>query len=328
MNNLEALKNKTILVTGSAGFIGFHVSKVLLENGINIIGLDNFNDYYDIALKETRNEILEKFPNFKLYRGDMADLNFVKTVFKENKIDKVCNLGAQAGVRYSLENPHAYIQSNIVGFTNIIETAKDAGIKDFIYASSSSVYGNGSEGEALSEEKNTEEPISLYAATKKANELLAYTYHHNFDMNCTGLRFFTVYGPYGRPDMAYFSFTTDILAGKTVKFFNNGKNRRDFTYIDDIVDGVISALSHSYPYEIFNLGNSNTVEFLNFVQTLESSIGEKIENKELLPAQAGDVTITYADITKAKEKLGFDPKISIEEGIGKFINWYKEYYKI
>jgi len=325
---IEQLRDKIIFVTGSAGFIGFHLAKKLLESGVNIIGLDNFNDYYDSSLKEARNKILEEFPNFKLYRGDLADLELVESVFKDNKIDKVCNLAAQAGVRYSITNPNVYIQSNLVGFANLIQVAKETGVKDFIYASSSSVYGNGSEGEALAENKNTDTPISLYAATKKSNELIAHVYSNNFGMNCTGLRFFTVYGPFGRPDMAYFSFTNDVLAGKTVKFFNYGKNRRDFTYIDDIVSGIISALVHSYHYEIFNLGNSNTVEFLDFVKALENALGHEIEDKELLPAQPGDVTVTYADITHAREKLGFNPKISIEDGMLKFMDWYKGYYKV
>jgi UDP-glucuronate 4-epimerase len=314
----------TILVTGSAGFIGFHVSKRLLEEGNTVIGLDNFNDYYDVTLKNTRNEILEQFLSFHLYRGDLADLALIEKIFAENKIDKVCHLGAQAGVRYSLTNPHAYIQSNLVGFTNVIDSAKRVGVLDFIYASSSSVYGD-NEKTPFSVTDSVDHPVSLYAATKKANELIAYTYHHLYGMNCTGLRFFTVYGPYGRPDMAYFSFVRDILAGKTIKVYNHGKMQRDFTYIDDIVDGIMKALDKSYPYEIFNLGNNKPVELGHFIEVIEKALGETAV-KEYLPMQPGDVLATYADIDHSREMLGYEPKTSIEEGITNFIKWYREYY--
>lgn len=314
----------TILVTGSAGFIGFHTTQKLLQNGENVIGLDNFNDYYDPSLKEARNQILEKNPNYKLYRGDLADLNFLKKVLDENNIDKICHLAAQAGVRYSLTNPHVYSQANITGFVNLLEEAKNHGIKNFIYASSSSVYGNNSKV-PFSVTDSVDRPISLYAASKKANELIAYTYHHLYNLNCTGLRFFTVYGPWGRPDMAYFSFTRDILDQKPIKVFNHGQLQRDFTYIDDIVAGILASLNHCYPYEIFNLGNNKPVELGRFISIIEKELGQEAL-KEYLPMQPGDVLMTCADINHSQEKLGYNPKTTIEEGIKKFVTWYKEYY--
>ncbi|MDP2812428.1 MAG: GDP-mannose 4,6-dehydratase [bacterium] len=323
MNNL---KDKTILVTGSAGFIGFHAAKTLLEQGVKVIGLDNLNNYYDPSLKKARNEILKKYKNYKFYKGHLEDLRFIKKIFKENTIDKVCHLAAQAGVRYSLNHPHSYIQSNIVGFTNLIDEAKNHNVKDFIYASSSSVYGKNKKT-PFSTADSVDTPISLYAATKKSNELIAHSYHHLYGLNCSGLRFFTVYGPYGRPDMALFLFTKAILEDKAIKIFNHGKMKRDFTYIDDIVAGIISSLEKSYPYEIFNLGNNQPIELEYFIETLEKHLGKKAK-KELLPMQAGDVVETFADIDKSKEKLNFLPKTSIEEGIKKFLDWYKEYYKI
>lgn len=313
-----------ILVTGSAGFIGFNVSKALLERGDTVIGLDNFNDYYDPSLKEARNSILEGYDVFTLCRGDMTDLDFVRSIFSEHTIDKVCHLAAQAGVRYSLTHPHAYIQSNIVGFTNLIDEARHAGIKDFIYASSSSVYGNNKKI-PFSEHDPVDTPVSLYASTKKANELIAYTYHHLYDMNCTGLRFFTVYGPWGRPDMALFLFIEAIMKNQPIKVFNFGKMKRDFTYIDDIVSGVIASLDNSYPYEIFNLGNNRTVELEYFIKCIENELGRKAE-KDYLPIHPGDVPESYAYIKKAQDKLGFEPKTNIETGIKHFINWHKEYY--
>lgn len=321
MSNLDLnkLKFKTILITGSAGFIGFHLSLKLLENDIKVIGLDNFNDYYDPGLKEDRNKILEKFSNFKLYRGNLEDLELLGKIFKENKIDKVCNLAAQAGVRHSMLHPDDYIYSNIIGFFNIIETTKNFGVKDFIYASSSSVYGDEANNKLFEETQNTDKPISLYAATKKTNEIIAHVYHKNFNMNLTGLRFFSVYGPFGRPDMAYFSFTKNILEDKEIELFNQGKNFRDFTYIDDAVIGIISALIKSYSYEIFNLGNGNKIEFTHFLDILEKALNKKVKNKNFLPKKEGDVTITHADISKAKKKLNFNPKVNIEEGIDRFV---------
>lgn len=318
------MRQQIILVTGSAGFIGFHVGRYLLKQKANIIGIDNFNNYYDVSLKEARNKILEEFDNFKLYRGDLKDLNFVKKVFQENKIDKVCHLAAQAGVRYSLTHPHAYIQSNLVGFTNLIDETKNAGIKTFVYASSSSVYG-GNKKIPFSVEDNVSHPISLYAATKKANELIAYTYHHLYGLNCTGLRYFTVYGPWGRPDMAYFKFTKAILENKPIEVYNYGGMKRDFTYIDDIVKGTINALEKSYSYEIFNLGNNKPVRLEYFIECIEKELGKKAK-KKYLPLQPGDMLETYADIERSTKMLDYYPKTSVEEGIKKFINWYKSYY--
>ncbi len=324
MKQLEP--NQTILVTGSAGFIGFSLAKKLLEDKHTVIGIDSFNDYYDVSLKEARNKILEGFDNFKIYRGNLEDLDFVKKVFKENKINKVCNLAAQAGVRYSLTHPHAYIQANLVGFTNLIDEAKNNNVKDFIYASSSSVYGKNKKI-PFAVEDPVDHPISLYAATKKSNELIAHTYHHLYGMNCTGLRFFTVYGPWGRPDMALFLFTKAILDNKPIKVFNHGKMKRDFTYIDDIVAGTMASLANAYPYEIFNLGNNNPVELEYFIELIEKELGKKAK-KDLLPIQPGDVPASFADIDKSKEKLGFKPSTSIEQGIKNFLQWYKKYYKL
>lgn len=323
---MNKLKGKTILVTGNAGFIGFHLSKKLLENNITVVGLDNVNDYYDPKIKEARLKILSEFKNFQFYKGDLKDLDFVKYVLDKNKIDKICHLAAQAGVRYSLTHPHSYIQSNIVGFTNLIDEAKNHNIKDFIYASSSSVYGN-NKNSPFSVDDRVDMPISLYAATKKADELIAYTYHHLYDMHCTGLRFFTVYGPYGRPDMALFLFTKAILAGKAIKVFNHGNMERDFTYIDDIVNGIIASLENSYPYEIFNLGNNKPIKLNYFIKLIEKELGQTAK-KELLDMQPGDVASTCADIKSSKKKLGYAPSTPIEEGIKKFVSWYKQYYKI
>jgi UDP-glucuronate 4-epimerase len=314
------------LVTGSAGFIGFHTARYLLEHNVDVVGIDNFNSYYDASLKEDRNKILEKYGNFKLYRGNFEDLDFIKKVFKENKIDKVCHLGAQAGVRYSLTNPHVYIQSNLVGFTNLIDEAKNNGIKTFVYASSSSVYGNNKKI-PFSVEDRVDSPMSLYAATKRANELIAYSYHHLFGLNCTGLRFFTVYGPYGRPDLSLFKFVKAILEDRPIDVYNHGKMKRDFTYIDDIVSGVVSSLEKSYPYEIFNLGNNNSVELEYFIGLIEKELGKKAE-KNMMPMQPGDVPETWADIKHSTEMLGYNSKISVETGVNNFIKWYRDYYKV
>lgn len=316
---------KKYLLTGSAGFIGFHVAKRLLEKGEVVIGVDDFNDYYDQSLKEARNALLEENPNFTLYRGNISDVEFVKNVFQEHTIDVVCHFAAQAGVRNSIKNPYVYIDSNIVGFTNVINEAKNAGVKNFIYASSSSVYGD-QDKTPFSEDFDTDKPISLYAATKKANEVIAHSYHHLFSMNCTGLRFFTVYGPWGRPDMAMFSFTKTILDGETIQVFNNGEMHRDFTYVDDIVSGIIKACEKCYPFEILNLGNNEPVKLSYMIEVLEKEIGKEAK-KEFLPIQPGDVLETYANIKNTEEKLDWKPVVKIEDGIRNFVNWYKEYYK-
>lgn len=315
-----------ILVTGSAGFIGYHLTKSLLKEGHSVVGVDNFNDYYDVSLKEARSSDLKENENYKEIRGNISDLDLVKKIFSENKIDKVCNLAAQAGVRYSLVNPHAYIRSNLVGFTNILEEAKNANVKDVIYASSSSVYGKNKKT-PFSVNDNVDKPISLYAATKKSNELIAHAYHHLYDMNMTGLRFFTVYGPYGRPDMAAFLFADAISKGEPIKVFNNGKMRRDFTFIDDIVKGIKRSLEKSYPYEVFNLGNNSPVELEYFISLIEKAMGKEAK-KDYLPLQPGDVVETYADIEYTKEKLDWQPETSIEEGVEEFISWYRRYYNI
>ena len=317
---------KTILVTGSAGFIGFHLSKSLLAKGFRVIGLDNVNDYYEVSLKESRLKILKGMDNFSFCKCDLEDLGGLEKIFSENKIDKICNLAAQAGVRYSITHPHAYIQSNLVGFQNIIEMARHNKVENFVYASSSSVYGNNKKT-PFSVEDSVDHPISLYAATKKSNELVAHTYSHLYDLPCTGLRFFTVYGPYGRPDMALFLFTKAILEDKEIDVFNYGKMKRDFTYVTDIVAGIEGALEKNYKYEVFNLGNNNTVDLLYFIECIEKNLGKEAK-KNLLPLQPGDVPATFADIDASIEKLGFEPKVKIEEGIENFINWYKEYYKV
>jgi UDP-glucuronate 4-epimerase len=316
-----------ILVTGTAGFIGFHLAKLLLEKGDEVVGIDNFNDYYDVSLKEDRDKILEEYGNFKLYRLNISNLKELKKVFQDNKFDKVCHLAAQAGVRYSLENPYAYVDSNQVGFLNMINLTKDAGIKQFVYASSSSVYGNSLEV-PFSEDVDVNEPISLYAATKRGNELVAYTYHHLFGLKTIGLRFFTVYGPWGRPDMAIFKFVKNITEGKEIDVYNYGKDlKRDFTYVDDIIDGVVRSLDSDYENEIFNLGKGSPDELGKMIEIIEKELGMKAK-KNLLPMQKGDVMVTYSDTSKAKEKLGYNPKIKLEEGIKEFVKWYREYYSI
>lgn len=322
--DIKLKKGTTILVTGSAGFIGFSVAKKLLDMEIKVIGIDNLSDYYDVKLKKDRNKILKDYKNYQFYKGDLSDAKFVKQVFDHHHIDKVCHLAAQPGVRYSLINPQAYIKSNLVGFANLIEEIRQHKIKDFVYASSSSVYGK-NEKIPFAVEDRVDHPISLYAATKKSNELIAHTYHHLYGLNCTGLRFFTVYGPYGRPDMSPILFADAISKNKPVKVFNYGKMKRDFTYIDDIVEGVVSALAHPYPYEIFNLGNNKPVELLYFIELMEKNLG-KIAKKNMMTMQPGDVVATYADIKNSQAKLGFNPKTPIEEGIKKFLAWYKKYY--
>ena len=314
-----------VIVTGSAGFIGFHLSKALLEKGDMVIGVDNLNNYYNIKLKQDRNKILAGFANYHFYKADIAKKEKLFSIFEREKPDRVINLAAHAGVRHSLENPFVYEESNLRGFLNVLEACRKYEVKSLIYASSSSVYGNNKKV-PFSETDRVDEPISLYAATKKSNEEMAFTYHHLFGLNVTGLRFFTVYGPYGRPDMAYFSFADSITQGKPIQLFNKGKMKRDFTYVEDIVQGIISALAHSYPCEIFNLGMGETQTLSDFVFEVEKNLGLNAK-KELLPLQPGDVIETSADISKAKKLLGYNPKVNMGAGLKKFVEWYKSYYK-
>ena len=327
------LSKKKILITGATGFIGFHLSKKLMQQGVAIIGYDNHNDYYDIALKESRLRILKGCKNFTFIEGDLANIQQIFSTFRKFRPHIVINLAAQAGVRYSIENPQAYMDSNIIGFLNILEACRHFPVEHLLYASSSSVYGN-QEKIPFSMQDNVDNPISLYAATKKSNELMAHTYSHLFSIPSTGLRFFTVYGPYGRPDMAYFSFTKKIMNGETIKIFNNGDMFRDFTYIDDIVQGIENMLmspptkeGDNPPYRVYNIGNNQPVKLMHFIETLEKIIGKKA-NKEFLPMQPGDVYQTYADITDLINDFNFKPTTSIEEGLQKFFDWYREYYSI
>lgn len=315
---------KTVCLTGIAGFIGSWVAEALTERGVRVIGVDNFNDYYEVTLKRDRVKRLKD--KCKLYEADVADYKKMEIVFSENKIDQVCHLAAQAGVGYSLKNPFAYETANNLGTLNLLELCRHKGVPSFVYASSSSVYG-GNTKIPFSVSDNVDKPISLYAATKKYNELIAYTYHHLYELRSTGLRFFTVYGPWGRPDMALFKFTKAILEGKPIDVYNFGKMKRDFTYITDIVQGTVASLEKDYPYEVFNLGNSKSVELNYFIEVIEKELGKKAQ-KNLLPLQPGDVPETFADIDKSRQMLGFDPQVSIEQGIQKFIAWYKEYYQV
>jgi len=335
-----------ILVTGAAGFIGFHLIKALLQiqlpNSNNcIVGIDNINDYYDVSLKEDRLTLLNEISEpeyFTFIKLDLADREAMSDLFSTYQFDIVINLGAQAGVRYSIENPNAYIDSNVVGFVNILEGCRHHDIKHLIYASSSSVYGMNIK-QPFTTADCVDFPISLYAATKKSNELMAHSYSHLYNIPTTGLRFFTVYGPYGRPDMAYFSFTKKILAGEPINVFNNGDMQRDFTYIDDIVKGIIrimdKAPSLQYsnittataPYKIYNIGNNQPVTLRRFITAIESACGKKAQ-ENLLPMQAGDVPITYADIDELVDDIDFKPDTSIEDGITKFVEWYKQYYSV
>ena len=323
---------KTVLVTGAAGFIGYHLSKRLLKSGCKVVGLDNMNDYYDVGLKYARFDELKKLDGFSFIRCDIADREAISRVFDENTPQAVVNLAAQAGVRYSLENPQVYIDSNIVGFFNVLECCRSHPVQHLVYASSSSVYGN-SEKIPFSVEDNVDRPISLYAATKKSNELMAYTYSHLFGIPATGLRFFTVYGPFGRPDMAYFSFTKRILSGETIKLFNNGDLQRDFTYIDDIVSGISLVLSSPPEFDgsarskVYNIGNNKPVAIKTFLRTLENALG-KIARVEYLPMQPGDVYRTYADISGLESDFGFAPSTDIKTGLESFVEWYREFYNV
>lgn len=330
------------LVTGAAGFIGFHVSRRLLDRGDQVVGLDNLNDYYDVRLKYDRLTQLDGQTQFRLVKADLADRAALQELFETERPEVVIHLAAQAGVRYSLENPHAYVDSNLVGFINILEGCRHHGVRHLAYASSSSVYGANTHM-PFSVHHNVDHPVSLYAATKKANELMAHTYSHLYRLPTTGLRFFTVYGPWGRPDMALFKFTQAILAGQPIDVYNHGRMQRDFTYIDDIVEGVVrvadrvAAANSAWsgdapdpgtslaPYRIYNIGNHQPVELLYFIEVLEKCLGQQAE-KRLLPIQAGDVPATYADVDDLMRDVGFQPATPIEEGIARFVAWYREYY--
>lgn len=316
----------TTFVTGSAGFIGFHVAKQLLEDGVEVIGLDNLNDYYSKQLKIDRNSILEGYNDYTFYHNDLCEYEKLEEIFEENEIDKICHLAAQAGVRHSIEDPHAYQKSNLEGFTNILEIARHNDVDNLVYASSSSVYG-GNDKIPYDIGDDVMTPISYYAATKVANEAMAHSYSHLYDLPTTGLRFFTVYGPWGRPDMALFKFTDRIVEGEQIDVYNYGDMKRDFTYIDDIVDGVTACLENPFDYEIFNLGNNTPVKLMDFIQILEDTLGMEAK-KNMMPMQPGDMKVTYADISKSQEMLGYEPETGIEEGIEKFVDWYREYYGI
>lgn len=314
-----------ILVTGAAGFIGFHVCHKLLKNGYSVIGIDNINEYYDPTLKTARLNVLLPISNFTFYKIDLCDYTTLNDLFTTHSIVRICHLAAQAGVRYSLTHPFTYQKSNNEGFLNIIELARRFKIKTFVYASSSSVYGNNKKI-PFSENDPVDQPISLYAATKRSNELIAYSYSHLFNLPCSGLRFFTVYGPWGRPDMALFIFTKAIIENKPVQLFNNGDMKRNFTYIDDVIDGIIRVLDKPKRYEIYNIGNSKAENLIDFIETIERCIGKKAF-RQYLPMQPGDVKTTIADINKIIN-IGYNPHTNIAEGIEKFIKWYRNYYKI
>ncbi len=332
-----------ILLTGAAGFIGMTTALTLLGRGDEVVGLDNLNDYYDVTLKQNRLNRLLPHDNFRFVKLDVGDRPGTTTLFAEEKFDRVIHLAAQAGVRYSLQNPHAYVDSNIVGFVNILEGCRHSGVQHLVYASSSSVYG-GNTKMPFSEHDSVDHPVSLYAATKKANELMAHTYSHLFGLPTTGLRFFTVYGPWGRPDMALFLFTKAILEGRPIDVFNHGNMQRDFTFVDDIVEGVVRVLDRvatnnpaydanvadpatsNAPYRVFNIGNNNPVPLLDFIGCIEDALGKKAE-KRLLPLQDGDVPATYANTDALNDWVGFVPGTSVQEGIGRFVAWYKSYYR-
>jgi UDP-glucuronate 4-epimerase len=332
-----------IIVTGSAGFIGFAVSSKLLERGDNVIGIDNHNNYYDPKIKDARLEKLTKYSNYKHYKVDISDRESLDKVFKNHKIINVINLAAQAGVRYSIENPFAYINSNIVGFANILENCRNHNIKHLVYASTSSVYGANTKM-PFSEHDSVNHPLSVYAASKKSNELMAHVYSYLYQLPTTGLRFFTVYGPWGRPDMALFKFTKNILEGKAIDVFNHGKHTRDFTYISDIVEGLIKSLDNpaisnvewnsnqpdpatsKAPWRIYNIGNNKPVQLMDYIYALEKIL-EKKAQINFLPLQPGDVPDTYADVNNLKKKFNYQPSTSVIEGVSSFVKWYKDYYK-
>jgi UDP-glucuronate 4-epimerase len=333
-----------VLVTGAAGFIGFHLSHRLLARGNEVFGLDNLNDYYDVNLKKARLAKLQDNSNFKFCQIDLADREGIAMLFAEEGFDVVANLAAQPGVRYSLKNPHAYIDSNVVGFINILEGCRHSGVKHLVFASSSSVYGANTKV-PFSVHDRVDHPVSLYAATKKANELMAHTYSHLYGMPTTGLRFFTVYGPWGRPDMAPFLFTKAILAGNPIDVFNYGQMRRDFTYIDDIIEGVVRVMdkipeansifsgdasnseTSNAAYKLYNIGNNQSVELMRFIEVIENCLGMKAV-KNLLPMQPGDVPVTYADVDDLARDVGFRPNTPIEVGVERFVSWYRSYYQV
>jgi len=331
-----------ILVTGAAGFIGFHLCRRLLDRGDTVVGLDNLNTYYEVQLKKDRLAILDKISGFSFVRMELCDREGMEELFSRAGFDKVVHLAAQAGVRYSITHPHAYVDSNLVGFVNVLEGCRHGAIKHLVFASSSSVYGSNTRM-PFSIHDNVDHPVSLYAATKKANELMAHTYAHLYRLPCTGLRFFTVYGPWGRPDMALFLFTRAILEGRPIDVYNFGKMRRDFTYVDDIVEGILRVTDRvaepspnwtgddpdpgtsSAPYRNYNIGNDSPVELLHLIEVIEGALGKKAE-KRMLPMQAGDVPATWADVDDLVRDVGFKPATSIEEGVGRFVAWYREYY--
>ena len=348
-----------ILVTGTAGFIGYHLAKRLLDRGDEVVGLDNINDYYDLRVKYGRledcgikedsieyNKLIKssKYPNYSFIKLNLEDREAIDKLFSEQKFDRVCNLAAQAGVRYSLTNPYAYVDSNMVGFINILEACRQNNIEHLAYASSSSVYGL-NENMPFSTHDNVDHPISLYAASKKSNELMAHTYSHLFNLPTTGLRFFTVYGPWGRPDMALFLFTKAILEDKPIDVYNYGNMKRDFTYIDDIVEGVVRVIdnppkgnenwsgknpdpsSSKAPYKIYNIGNNNPVKLMDFIEAIEKAIGKEAK-KNILPIQPGDVPATWADVSDLIEDLGYKPATPIKDGVEKFVKWYREFYRV
>ncbi|NLN86091.1 MAG: NAD-dependent epimerase [Syntrophomonadaceae bacterium] len=324
-------KGKCVLVTGAAGFIGYHLAERLLQQGDQVVGYDNLNDYYDVNLKLARLELLKPRPGFSFIKGDLGSKTEVEALFDQHGFDIVVNLGAQAGVRYSIENPQAYIQSNIVGFLNILEACRNHPVKHLVYASSSSVYG-ANKKVPFSTADNVDHPVSLYAATKKSNELMAYSYSHLYRIPSTGLRFFTVYGPYGRPDMACYSFTRDIIAGRPIKVFNHGDMYRDFTYIDDIVTGVVNVMAkppqpdeNGCLYKVYNIGNNKPEKLLDFIAVLEKCLGREAI-KEFYPMQPGDVYRTYADVTDLMRDFDFKPDTPISEGLQRFVQWYREYH--
>ena len=334
-----------ILVTGTAGFIGSHVAQKLLDRGDEVVGIDNLNDYYDVELKKARLARFADHPRYTHVHADLADRAAIEQAFAQHKPQRVINLAAQAGVRYAAQNPHVYVQSNVVGFLHILEGCRHHGIEHLVFASTSSIYGADT-AMPFSEHQGTDHPLTLYAASKKANEAMAHGYAHLYGFPCTGLRFFTVYGPWGRPDMALFLFTKAILAGEPIKVFNHGHHKRSFTYVDDIAEGVIRALDNPpnknpawnsdkpdpatsgvAPYRIFNIGNEQPVELLRYIEVLEQCLGKKAV-MEMLPLQAGDVPDTEADVSELIEVTGYRPKVSVEEGVARFVEWYRNYYRV